>query len=127
MKKLLLFSVAVLAFAFNTNQTYECKTLGISFKKNNQTYNIPNNKKTVEELKKTLNNLYTVKIKPQKQNLEVYIGKNNDTLVFVKNLTKNVSVYKTVDSQLFIMLDNNSSQIGINIPSQNMIIYYQCR
>jgi len=126
-KKLLLFSVAVLAFAFNTNQTYECKTLGISFKKNNQTYNIPNNKKTVEELKKTLNNLYTVKIKPQKQNLEVYIGKNNDTLVFVKNLTKNVSVYKTVDSQLFIMLDNNSSQIGINIPSQNMIIYYQCR
>ncbi|GAB6074452.1 hypothetical protein [Nautilia lithotrophica] len=128
MKKILSIGmIAAFAFAFNLNQTYTCDTLGLSFKENNQTYNIPNNVKTNEQLKKTLKALYSVKIKPQEKQLVIYVDDKNDTLDFVKLIDNKVSLYKTKSSDLFILTDPKSSQIGISIPSQKMIIYYQCK
>lgn len=127
MKKILVLMVSVFAFGFNLNQVYSCKTVGISFKENNQTYEIPNNEKTVKDLKAHLKGLYEIKIKPVDKNLVVFVGDKNDTLNFVKNINKNVSLYVTKDFALQIMTDNNTSQMAINIPSQKMIIYYQCK
>jgi len=127
MKKLLLFSIATLAFAFNANQIYTCETLGLSFKENNKTYNVPNNEKTQIQLKKTLKSLYSVKIKPENKQLTVFIEDKNDTLDFVKLIDNKVTLYKTKSANLFILTDPKSLQIGINIPMQKMIIYYQCK
>ena len=127
MKKLLLFSIATLAFAYNVNQIYTCKTLGLSFKENNKTYNVPNNEKTQIQLKKTLKSLYSVKIKPENKQLTVFIEDKNDTLDFVKLIDNKVTLYKTKSANLFILTDPKSLQIGINIPMQKMIIYYQCK
>jgi len=127
MKKILILIISVFAFGFNLNQVYSCKTLGISFEENNQTYEIPNNEKTVNDLKAHLKELYEIKVKPVDKSLIVFVGDKNDTLDFIKNVNKNVSLYVTKDFALQIMTDNNTSQIAINIPSQKMIIYYQCK
>lgn len=127
MKKLLILIISVFVFGFNLNQVYSCKTLGISFEENNQTYEVPNNEKTVNDLKAHLKELYEIKVKPVDKNLIVFVGDKNDTLNFVKNVSKNVSLYVTKDFALQIMTDNNTSQMAINIPSQKMIIYYQCK
>jgi len=127
MKKTLLLGLVSLAFAFNSGTTYTCDTLGISFKDNNKTYNIPNNEKTKDDLKKSLKELYSLKIKPQDKSVLVFVADKNDTLDYVKTLDKNVTLYKTKASDLFMLLDPNTEQIGINIPSQQMIIYYQCK
>ena len=128
MKKILsLGMIAACAFSFNLNQTYTCDTLGLSFKENNKTYNIPNNEKTKDQLQKTLKSLYSVKIKPQDKKLIVYVDNKSDTLDFVKKIDNKVTLYKTKSSDLFIFTEPKSSQIGISIPSQKMIIYYQCK
>ena len=127
MKKFLVLIIGVVVFGFNLNQVYCCKTLGISFEENNQTYEIPNNEKTVSGLKAHLQELYEIKVKPVDKNLIVFVGDKNDTLNFVKKVNKNFSLYVTKDFALQIMTDNNTSQMAINIPSQKMIIYYQCK
>jgi len=125
MKKFLIL-ISVALFGFNLNQVYSCKTLGISFKENNKTHEIPNNKKTINDLKAYLKDLYEIKIKLVDKNLIVFIGDKNDSLNFVKNVNKNVSLYITKDSALQVIIDNNTSQMAI-IPSQKMRIYYQCK
>ena len=128
MKKIsLLFVSAMVLFAFNVGTTYNCKTLGLSFKKNAQTYNIPDNNQTDGNLKKSLKELYSVKIKPLKDTLNIYVGDKNDTLNYFKTLKHNIKLYKTKQSDIFILVDENVSQIGLSIPSQQMIIYYQCK
>ena len=127
MKKFLVLIISVFAFGFNLNQIYSCKTLGISFEENNQTYEVPNNEKTVNDLKAHLKELYEIKVKPVDKNLIVFVGDKNDTLSFVKKVNKNFSLYVTKDFALQIMTDNNTSQMAINIPSQRMKIYYQCK
>jgi len=128
MKKFLAVLVfAVSLFGFELDKTYSCETLGLSFKENNKTYNILNNKESEKQLKQSLKDLYFIKIKPLKKQMEVYVGDKNDTLDFVKTLNKKVNLYKTKTSDLFILTDPKTSQIGISIPSQKMIIYYQCK
>ena len=128
MKKTLLLTLTALGlFAFNIGQTYNCKTLGLSFKKDGKTYNIPDTNETTKKLQNSLKNLYNIKIKPQKKALKVYVGDNSDTLSYVKTLKKEIKLYKTKKSNLFILVDEKVSQIGLSIPSQHMIIYYQCK
>ena len=128
MKKILSLGIAAaVSFAFNLNQTYSCETIGISFKKNNKVYNIPNNAKTQTKMKNSLKELYSVKIKPENKQMVIYVKDKQDTLDYVKMIKKRVALYKTKASDLFILSDAKSSQIGINIPSQKMIIYYQCK
>ena len=128
MKKLLSIGIiGVSAFAFNINQTYTCETLGVSLKQNNQVRNIPNNVKTYKMLKKALKSLYMIKIRPEKKKLTIYVNKKKDTLDFVKKLPNKVSLYKTKESDLFVFVDANSSQIGMEVPSDGMMIYYQCK
>ena len=128
MKKFLIIGmISAFAFAFNLNQTYTCETLGVSLKQNNQVRNIPNNVQTYKMLKKALKSLYMIKIKPEKKKLTVYVDKKKDTLDFVKKIDNKVTLYKTKSSDLFIFTEPKSSQIGISIPSQKMIIYYQCK
>ena len=128
MKKLLSIGIiGVSAFAFNINQTYTCETLGVSLKQNNQVRNIPNNVKTYKMLKKALKSLYMIKIRPEKKKLTIYVNKKKDTLDFVKKLPNKVYIYKTKESNLFVFVDSNVSQIGLEVPSEGMIIYYQCK
>jgi len=128
MKKFLIIGmISAFAFAFNLNQTYTCETLGVSLKQNNQVRNIPNNVKTYKMLKKALKSLYMIKIRPEKKKLTVYVDKKKDTLDFVKKLPNKVSLYKTKESDLFVFVDANSSQIGMEVPSDGMMIYYQCK
>lgn len=128
MKKLLSIGIiGVSAFAFNINQTYTCETLGVSLKQNNQVRNIPNNVKTYKMLKKALKSLYMIKIRPEKKKLTIYVNKKKDTLDFVKKLPNKVSLYKTKESDLFVFVDSNASQIGLEVQSDGMMIYYQCK
>jgi hypothetical protein len=128
MKKIILVLSAVLAFSFNIDHPYSCETIGIAFKKDGKTYQIPNNKKTQETLKKNLKSLYSVSITPVKSNkLKVATKEASDTLSLVRVLSKEVGLFATKKRDLLVMVDNNASQIGINIPSQKMIIYYQCK
>jgi hypothetical protein len=128
MKKVLFLTIVIgVLFGFDLNKTYSCETLGLSFKQNNKTYNIPNNKESEKQLKQSLKDLYFIKIKPLKKQMEVYVGDKNDTLDYVKTLNKKVNLYKTKTSDLFILTDPKTSQIGIEIPAKKMIIYYQCK
>ena len=128
MKKFLAVLVFVVSlFGFELNKTYGCETLGVNIKKGKNIVSIPNSIKTYKQLKQSLKDLYFIKIKPLKKQMEVYVGDKNDTLDFVKTLNKKVNLYKTKTSDLFILTDPKTSQIGIEIPTQKMIIYYQCR
>jgi hypothetical protein len=128
MKKFLAVMVFVVSlFGFELNKTYSCETLGINIKRGKNIISIPNSVKTYKQLKQSLKDLYSIKIKPLKKQMVVYVGDKNDTLDFVKMLDKKVNLYKTKMSDLFILTNTESSQIGIEIPSQKMIIYYQCK
>ena len=128
MKKLLfavLFS-SLMFGAFLPNKTYTCTTLGISFKDKNQTVNIPNNDKTKEQFHKVLKNLYSIAFKTNGKILKIKAGETNDTMAYVKKF-KSLDVYTTKDHQVFLFLDSNHTQAGLNIPSQKTMIYYQCK
>ena len=128
MKKLIfsaLFISGVFA-SFLPNKTYNCETVGVSFKDGNQTRNVPNNKKTQKELKNTLKNLYSIKLNLDKKMLNVEAGKSSDTLAYLKKF-KSLDVYITADKQILIFLDSNKTQAGMMIPSQKTMIYYQCK
>jgi hypothetical protein len=128
MKKVLFLTIVIgVLFGFELNKTYSCETLGVNIKKGKNIVSIPNSIKTYKQLKQSLKDLYSIKIKPLKKQMAVYVGDKNDTLDFVKTLDKNVNLYKTKTSDLFILTDSKTSQIGIEIPTQKMIIYYQCR
>jgi len=127
MKKILLFALAVWAFAFKTGHVYRCETLGVGYKDNNQSYEIPNNAKTQKQLKEMLKVLYTIKVKPNEKTLSVYVSDKKDELNYVKSLKKGVNVYKTKQSDLFVVTDSNTSQIGLQIPSEKIMIFYQCK
>ncbi len=120
--------IGVYAFAFNANTTYTCKTLGISFAdKNGKMVNVPNTSKTADKMKNILKQLYTVKIKPVSKGMEIYVGDKKELLGYVKKVKKNINLYKTEAGDVYLLTDENASQIGVNIPSQKMIIYYQCK
>jgi hypothetical protein len=128
MKKLLAFLVFMVSlFGFKLNKTYSCETLGINLKRGEKIISIPNSIKTYEQLKQSLKDLYSIKIKPLKKQMRVYVGDKKDTLDFVKTLDKKINLYKTKTSDLYILADPKTSQIGIEIPAQKMIIYYQCK
>ena len=128
MKKIFLAGlISSLMFgAFLPNKIYNCQTLGISFKDKNQTINIPNNDKTKEQLHKVLKKLYSISFKTDGKRLSIKAGKTNDTMVYVKKF-KSLDVYITKDHKVFLFLDSNHTQAGLNIPSQKTMIYYQCK
>ena len=128
MKKLLfavLFS-SLMFGAFLPNKTYNCETIGVSFKDGNQTRNIPNNEKTQKELRNTLKNLYEIKLSLDNKLLNVEAGKASDTLAYIKKF-HHLDVYVNGDKQVFMFLDSNKTQVGMMIPSQKTMIYYQCK
>ncbi len=128
MKKFLFTGMIVaFAFAFNLNQTYTCETLGISFKKNNKTYNVANTVKTQKQLKKSLKLFYNIHAEFKNKQLILQIGEQNDTLAYVKNVKGNVELYAEQKGRLFVLSDANVSQIGLSMPSQDLIIFYQCK
>jgi len=129
MKKFLLtgFVTASLFAGFLPGKTYNCENIGLSFRDSNITRNIPNNKQTQEELKKTLKTLYSIKIKLDKNNtLDITSGNKTDKLIYIKKYNS-LDAYITKDKQAVVFLDSNHTQVGLLIPSQNTMIYYQCK
>ncbi len=128
MKKLIFSAVLIsgLFASFLPNKTYNCVTLGLSFKDKNQTINIPNNDKTQEQLKKVLKKLYSISIKIEGKKLNIKAGKTSDTMVYVKKF-RGLDVYTTRGHEVFLFLDSNHTQVGLNIPAQKTMIYYQCK
>ncbi|NPA11428.1 MAG: hypothetical protein GXO62_04220 [Epsilonproteobacteria bacterium] len=111
-------------FAFE-NKTYNCETIGIEYKESNQTLSIPNTQKTSTQLKQLLKDLYSIKASFNNKDLTLIIASKPEKLTYVNNLQKKIRLYK--NDGVWIVADDNSSQIAINIPSQNIVIYYQCR
>jgi len=129
MKKILMTGViaASVFAAFLPNKTYKCSTIGLTFKDKNVTRNIPNNNKTKKDLQKILKNLYSLQIKLDKNNqLDVTAGGKTDKLLYLKKF-KTLDVYVTRDKHVLMFLDSNHTQIGMMIPSQSTMIYYQCK
>ena len=128
MKKIFLAALAAsLMFgAFLPNKTYTCETVGVSFKDGNQTRNIPNNKKTVKSLKKTLKNIYSIKLNLNQKILNIKAGNSNDSLRYLKKF-KSLDVYITSDKQVLMFVDSNKTEVGMMIPSQKIMIYYKCK
>jgi len=128
MKKLIFSGILIsgLFAGFLPNKTYNCETIGVSFKDKNQTINIPNNFQTKKGLKQTLKNLYSISFKIKGKYLSIKAGNANDTMVYVKKF-KSLDVYTTRDHQAFLFLDSNHTQAGLNLPSQKTMIYYQCK
>ena len=128
MKKIFLaiLTSSLMFGAFLSNKTYNCNTVGISFKDGNQTRNVPNNVKTNKKLKKILKNLYSIKLKLDNKMLNVDAGKASDTLAYIRKY-KNLDVYITGDKKVMIFLDYNKTQAGMMIPSLKTMIYYQCK
>ena len=128
MKKFILSAVFISSMfaAFLPNKTYTCTTLGVSFKDKNQTVNIPNNDKTKEQLHKVLKNLYSISFQTDGKTLKIKAGDTNDTMAYVKKF-KSLDVYTSRDHQVFLFLDSNHTQAGLNIPAQKTMIFYQCK
>ena len=128
MKKILfgLILISSLFGSFLPNHIYTCETIGVSFKENNKTMNIPNTDKTKEYLEKSLGKLYKFSIKLQNNKMFIKASDINDTLIFLKKF-KTLDVYATKDRSAFIFVDSNATQIGFSMPSQNTMIYYQCK
>ncbi|WP_024789265.1 MULTISPECIES: hypothetical protein [unclassified Lebetimonas] len=127
MKKIFLFLIAVFSFGFNLNQNYSCETLGFAFKKNGKIFNVPNDVKTNKQIRKDLKNLYKIDIKPLNNSLFLKIGDKNDTLPYIQTIKNQFDVYVTKDKQVIVFADKNVSQIALKIPSQQIVIYYQCK
>ena len=128
MKKLVISGIlsSFLFAGFLQNKVYNCETLGLSLKDKNQTINIPNNKKTNKDIHQALKNLYSISFKINGNFLDIKAGDTNDTMVYVKKF-KSLDVYTTKDHQVFLFLDSNHTQAGLNIPSQKTMIFYQCK
>jgi len=128
MKKFLLTGIitASLFAGFLPGKTYNCENIGLTFRDKNSTKNIPNNKDTEKELKKSLKDLYAIKIKLDKDGLDVTVGNKTDKLVYIKKYNS-LDAYITKDKQAVVFLDSNHTQVGLLIPSQNTMIYYQCK
>jgi len=129
MKKFLLtgFMTVSLFSAFLPDKLYNCDNIGLTFKDKNITRNIPNNKETEKELKKTLKTLYSIKVKLDKNNtLNIIAGNKADKLIYIKKYNS-LDAYITRDKQAVVFLDSNHTQVGLLIPSQNTMIYYQCK
>jgi len=128
MKKILLTGIitASLFAGFLPNKVYNCENIGLTFKDKNITRNIPNNKETEKELKKTLKNLYSIKIKIDKNSLDVMTGNKTDKLIYIKKYNS-LDAYITRDKQAVVFLDSNHTQVGLLIPSQNTMVFYQCK
>jgi len=129
MKKILLmgFMTVSLFSAFLPNKVYNCENIGLTFKDKNITRNIPNNDKTKKDLQKILKDLYTIQIKLDKnKTLDVTAGKKSDKLLYIKKF-KSLDVYVTGDKKVLMFLDSNHTQVGMMIPSQSTMIYYQCK
>jgi len=128
MKKLIFSGILIssLFAGFLPNKTYNCETIGVSFKDKNQTINVPNNDKTRESLKKTLKNLYAISFKINGKSLNIKTADVNDTMIYLKKF-RSLDVYTTRDYRAFLFLDSNHTQAGLNIPSQKTMIFYQCK
>ena len=129
MKKFLLtgFVTVSLFSAFLPNKVYNCENIGLTFKDKNITRNIPNNKETQKELKKILKALYSIKIKVDRNNtLNLTAENKTDKLIYIKKYNS-LDAYITKDKQAVVFLDSNHTQVGLLIPSQNTMIYYQCK
>ncbi|GAX87883.1 conserved hypothetical protein [Lebetimonas natsushimae] len=127
MKKLLLVLISIYLFAFNLNQNYKCETLGFSFKKDGKIYNVPNDVKTNKQLQKDLGKLYKISFIPVKNAIKLTVGDKNDTLPYIQTIKNKLDVYVTRDRQVIVFLDKNVSQVAVKIPSQQMVIFYQCK
>lgn len=127
MKKLLLILIGIYALAFNLNQNYKCETLGFSFKKDGKIYNVPNDVKTNKQLQKDLGKLYKISFIPLKNEIKLTVGDKNDTLPYLQTIKNKLDVYVTRDRQVIVFLDKNVSQAAVKIPSQQMVIFYQCK
>ncbi|WP_024787041.1 hypothetical protein [Lebetimonas sp. JH369] len=55
------------------------------------------------------------------------IGDKNDTLPYIQTIKNQFDVYVTKDKQVIVFADKNVSQIALKIPSQQIVIYYQCK
>jgi hypothetical protein len=127
MKKLLLILTGIYLLAFNLNQSYKCETLGFTFKRNGKVYNIPNDIKTNKQMQKDLGKLYEINFVPLKDAIKLTVGGKDDILPFINTIKNRLNVYITKDRQVIVFVDKNVSQIALKIPSQQMIIYYQCK
>jgi len=64
MKKMLfLVIISGVLFGFKLNKTYSCETLGVNIKSGKNIISIPNSIKTYYQLKQSLKDLYSIKIK----------------------------------------------------------------
>jgi hypothetical protein len=55
------------------------------------------------------------------------VGDKNDTLPYLQTIKNKLDVYVTRDRQVIVFVDKNISQIALKIPSQQMVIFYQCK
>jgi hypothetical protein len=128
MKKLFLMTIGIFLFGFNLNHTYHCETLGFALNRGGKIINVPNNIKTYKQMRKDLGALYEIDFTPFKNSIKVSIGKKSDNLDYIESLkNKKIDVYVTKDKQAIIFVDKKASEIALKIPSQEMVIYYQCK
>ncbi|WP_456488811.1 hypothetical protein [Caminibacter pacificus] len=132
MKKLLLATISgAVLFAFNmqVGKTYQCQTVGISFKEGNQTRNIPANDKTKEALKKALGDIYSVKAKLQdSKDLNLSANGKSEVLKF-RGKWKNYNQYVSKSGALIFMPDKNatSDNAALIVVPKQLIVFYKCK
>ncbi|NPA87856.1 hypothetical protein [Caminibacter pacificus] len=132
MKKLLLATISgAVLFAFNmqVGKTYQCQTVGISFKEGNQTRNIPANDKTKEALKKALGDIYSVKAKLQdSKDLSLSANGKSEVLKF-RGKWKNYNQYVSKSGALIFMPDKNttSDNAALIVVPKQLIVFYKCK
>jgi hypothetical protein len=132
MKKFLLIALsaaAVMAFNMKVGKTYQCQTVGISFKEGNQTRNIPVNDKTQAALKKALGDIYTVSAK-LKDSKELNLSANGKSeMLNFRGKWKNYNQYVSKSGAIIFMPDKNASSDNaalIVVPKQ-LIVFYKCK
>ncbi|WP_457559847.1 hypothetical protein [Caminibacter sp.] len=134
MKKFVLISLGVAAlFAFNMvpEKQYTCITTGITFSEGNQTRSIPVTPKTKPILEKSLKNFFEIKVKRftvGKGQVDIKVGNDEQNLTYVGKW-KGYDRYQDAAGQVVFMPDKNAStnNAALIIPSQKLVIFYQCR
>ncbi len=132
MKKLLLATISgAVLFAFNmqVGKTYQCQTVGISYKEGKQTRNIPANDKTKEALKKALGDIYSVKAKLQdSKDLNLSANGKSEVLKF-RGKWKNYNQYVSKSGALIFMPDKNatSDNAALIVVPKQLIVFYKCK
>jgi len=132
MKKLILAAVSTaVLFAFNmqVGKTYQCQTVGISFKEGNQTRNIPANDKTKESLKKALGDIYSLEAKLQNSE-EVNISTNGKSEILkFRGKWKEYNQYVSKSGALIFMPDKNASttNAALIVVPKNLVVFYDCK